>query len=88
MRHTTLPTAPHRPPLPAHHWPAWRPHPLLKHRPPMHASHALVLCPFLHRFCNSELADWKASLTPESLKPEVQKVQPIMVVYFEGEIHR
>lgn len=40
------------------------------------------------RFCNSMLADWKASLTPETLKPEVEKVQPIMVVYFEGEIHR
>lgn len=40
------------------------------------------------RFCTSPLADWKASLTPEGLKPEVQKVQPIMVVYFEGEIHR
>lgn len=40
------------------------------------------------RFCNSTLADWKASLTPDALKPEVEKVQPIMVVYFEGEIHR
>jgi hypothetical protein len=40
------------------------------------------------RFCNSTLADWKASLTPENLKPDVQRVQPIMVVYFEGEIHR
>lgn len=40
------------------------------------------------RFCNHTLTDWKASLTPESLKPEVKKVQPIMVVYFEGEIHR
>uniref|UniRef100_A0A7S0RQR2 RING-CH-type domain-containing protein n=1 Tax=Chlamydomonas leiostraca TaxID=1034604 RepID=A0A7S0RQR2_9CHLO len=40
------------------------------------------------RFCNNQLADWKASLTPEALRPEVQKVQPIMVVYFEGEIHR
>jgi hypothetical protein len=40
------------------------------------------------RFCNSTLADWKASLTPDPLKPEVQNVQPIMVVYFEGEIHR
>lgn len=40
------------------------------------------------RFCHSNLADWKASLTPENLKPEVQRVQPIMVVYFEGEIHR
>ncbi len=40
------------------------------------------------RFCNNNLADWKTSLTPEALKPEVQKVQPIMVVYFEGEIHR
>lgn len=42
----------------------------------------------LRRFCNSPLADWKASLTPDSLKPEVQRVQPIMVVYFEGQIHR
>lgn len=40
------------------------------------------------RFCSKTLADWKSSLTPENLKPEVQKVQPIMVVYFEGEIHR
>ena len=40
------------------------------------------------RFCDSQLADWKASLTPEPLKPEVERVQPIMVVYFEGEIHR
>ncbi|MEW5300094.1 MAG: hypothetical protein WDW36_003049 [Sanguina aurantia] len=40
------------------------------------------------RFCNHTLSDWKASLTPESLKPEVKRVQPIMVVYFEGEIHR
>ncbi|GAX77690.1 hypothetical protein CEUSTIGMA_g5133.t1 [Chlamydomonas eustigma] len=40
------------------------------------------------RFCNSTLADWKASLTPDTLKPEVERVQPIMVVYFEGEIHR
>uniref|UniRef100_A0A383VPL8 RING-CH-type domain-containing protein n=1 Tax=Tetradesmus obliquus TaxID=3088 RepID=A0A383VPL8_TETOB len=40
------------------------------------------------RFCNNELADWKLHLTPEDLKPEVSKVQPIMVVYFEGQIHR
>ncbi|KAG1675966.1 hypothetical protein FOA52_014210 [Chlamydomonas sp. UWO 241] len=40
------------------------------------------------RFCNSVLADWKSSLTPEPLALEVAKVQPIMVVYFEGEIHR
>lgn len=40
------------------------------------------------RFCNAELADWKLHLTPEELKPEVSKVQPIMVVYFEGQIHR
>ncbi|GLI64890.1 hypothetical protein VaNZ11_008281 [Volvox africanus] len=40
------------------------------------------------RFCQSNLADWKASLTPENLKPDVQRVQPIMVVYFEGQIHR
>ncbi len=40
------------------------------------------------RFCHSTLADWKASLTPETLKPEVDKANPIMVVYFEGEIHR
>ncbi|KAF8062971.1 hypothetical protein HT031_003810 [Scenedesmus sp. PABB004] len=40
------------------------------------------------RFCNNELADWKHHLTPEELKPEVSKVQPIMVVYFEGQIHR
>jgi hypothetical protein len=38
-----------------------------------------------NRFCNNELADWKRHLTPEELKPEVSKVQPIMVVYFEGE---
>lgn len=37
-----------------------------------------------NRFCNNELADWKRHLTPEELKPEVSKVQPIMVVYFEG----
>lgn len=42
----------------------------------------------VHRFCNNELADWKSHLTPEELKPEVSKVQPIMVVYFEGQIHR
>ncbi|KAL6759150.1 hypothetical protein V8C86DRAFT_1787232, partial [Haematococcus lacustris] len=40
------------------------------------------------RFCQSPLSDWKASLTPEALKPDVERVQPIMVVYFEGEIHR
>ncbi|KXZ51012.1 hypothetical protein GPECTOR_14g253 [Gonium pectorale] len=40
------------------------------------------------RFCQCNLADWKTSLTPENLKPEVQRVQPIMVVYFEGQIHR
>mmetsp|Transcript_19037 Transcript_19037/g.32574 ORF Transcript_19037/g.32574 Transcript_19037/m.32574 type:complete len:591 (-) Transcript_19037:575-2347(-) len=40
------------------------------------------------RFCNSALDDWKDSLTPDVLKPEVDRVQPIMVVYFEGEIHR
>jgi len=40
------------------------------------------------RFCNSTLDDWKASLTPKDLAPEVSKVQPIMVVYFEGQIHR
>jgi hypothetical protein len=28
------------------------------------------------------------SLTPDNLKPEVERVQPIMVVYFEGQIHR
>jgi hypothetical protein len=50
--------------------------------PPL--AHLHHLC----RFCSSTLADWKASLTPEALKPEVQHVQPIMVVYFEGEIHR
>jgi hypothetical protein len=44
--------------------------------------------PHIHRFCNNELADWKLHLTPEDLKPEVSKVQPIMVVYFEGQIHR
>jgi hypothetical protein len=41
-----------------------------------------------NRFCNNELADWKLHLTPDELKPEVSKVQPIMVVYFEGQIHR
>lgn len=40
------------------------------------------------RFCKKSLLDWKDSLTPEVLKPEVDRVQPIMVVYFEGEIHR
>ncbi len=40
------------------------------------------------RFCNTNLTDWKSHLTPEELKPEVSKVQPIMVVYFEGQIHR
>lgn len=40
------------------------------------------------RFCNSTLMDWKEHLTPTELKPEVNKVQPIMVVYFEGQIHR
>ncbi|GBF99335.1 hypothetical protein Rsub_11747 [Raphidocelis subcapitata] len=40
------------------------------------------------RFCNTTLADWKANLTPKDLAPEVSKVQPIMVVYFEGQIHR
>lgn len=40
------------------------------------------------RFCHSTLADWKSHLTPAELKPEVTKVQPIMVVYFEGQIHR
>ena len=48
----------------------------------------LTLQQHRNRFCNSALADWKASLTPETLKPEVEKVQPVMVVYFEGEIHR
>ncbi|PNH05678.1 hypothetical protein TSOC_008028 [Tetrabaena socialis] len=40
------------------------------------------------RFCHCDLADWKVSLTPDNLKPDVQRVQPIMVVYFEGQIHR
>ncbi|KIY97492.1 hypothetical protein MNEG_10471 [Monoraphidium neglectum] len=40
------------------------------------------------RFCNNTLDDWKANLTPKDLAPEVSKVQPIMVVYFEGQIHR
>jgi hypothetical protein len=40
------------------------------------------------RFCHSTLADWKASLTPEPLKQEVEKAHPIMVVYFEGIVHR
>ena len=40
------------------------------------------------RFCNSALADWKGHLTPKELAPEVPNVQPIMVVYFEGQIHR
>ena len=46
-----------------------------------------MLCP-ARRFCKSTLADWQASLTPEVLKPEMEKVQPIMVVYCEGEIKR
>ena len=43
---------------------------------------------YVRRFCNSTLADWKDSLTPEAIKPEMEKVQPIMVVYGNGEIHR
>ena len=40
------------------------------------------------RFCKSTLADWQASLTPEMLKPEIEKTQAIMVVYCEGEVIR
>lgn len=40
------------------------------------------------RFCLSPLADWKVSLTPEPLKQEVKKANPVMVVYFEGVVHR
>lgn len=57
------------------------------HRPQATRVYACVRA-WSRRFCNSQLADWKASLTPEPLKPEVERVQPIMVVYFEGEIHR
>jgi len=49
--------------------------------------HLLGFC--LSGFCSNELADWKMHLTPwKELKPEVSQAQPIMVVYFEGQIHR
>lgn len=54
----------------------------------VHATQLVLAAPTASRFCHSTLADWKQSLTPAALKPDVQKVQPIMVVYFEGEIHR